>query len=924
MVAFSRPTLKRYFGKIGKHRPGFGCLVRFRLAFTLVVSMFGSVCAYCADHEQIEFDIEPQNLATALIKFSGQSNFVFVAPTRLTEGKTSAFVKGLMAPIDALVILLNGSGLIGEINLQGVLIVKSDSQGTQQKGNDTLKNKRHSKSILTAILGFLTLGGMQSDPVAAQDASASEPALEEVIVTARKRSENLQDTPISITAFTANMLQDRQIEVGEQLTQVTPNLLFSAYAPSAGHNASSQIFIRGIGQTDFLPSADPGVGLYIDGVYIAHSVGANLDLLDLERVEILRGPQGTLFGRNTIGGAVVLHTKRPSDERSFYAKVKVGSDNRLELNAHLDAPISDTLRTKFSLSKRDRNGYVEQLQTGLDVGDDDTFGARAALEWDAADNFRVYFSADYTKEDENGSPAVFNSISGTGLFARFASFLAGCSLQTGPGPTAVGEGNDPNCANNQWQAGPYANNGTFPTNSELEGWGTNLTLDWDLGGVAIKSITAYREVDWQGSRDADNTPFTILHTINTDTQEQFSQELQLTGQSLGGRLNWLAGAYFFTEDAFDDYFVPIIFGTFNTGGRTENDTKALFAQGTYAFNDKFSLTAGLRWTKDTKGFTPYQFAITTYVFPVGAAEINADGLYVHPLTGELFPLNAPGTAAIVPPGTPFFDNDLKLTKTATDVTPMLTLSYNPSDNVMAYASYSEGFKSGGFNGRNVKPVPVLPNFEPEFAETIEFGLKAVLLDNRLRLNGAIFTTDYTDMHIVIRQDFSPTVFNAGDASIKGFELEWDFVPTNALHISGGIGYLDAKYDSLTVAAIANGVQVENDLPMVRDWSMNMGVSYEITLANGSITPRLDWSYQDDVFFNAINTQAIAQDGYHVLNAAIKWASGAGGWEAVLGVTNLTDELYRLAGNSSLEASASYAESYYARGREWFFSIQRQF
>ena len=180
------------------------------------------------------------------------------------------------------------------------------------------------------------------------------------------------------------------------------------------------------------------------------------------------------------------------------------------------------------------------------------------------------------------------------------------------------------------------------------------------------------------------------------------------------------------------------------------------------------------------------------------------------------------------------------------------------------------------------------------------------------------------MHIDIRQDFSPTVFNAGDSTIKGFELEVDYVPSSALHITGGVGYLDASYKSLTDAAIANGVKVGNDLPMVRDWSFNMGVSYEFGLASGTLTPRLDWSYQDDVFFNAINTDAIAQEGYHVLNGAIKWDSNNGDWVAVLGVTNLTDELYRLAGNSSLEASASYAESYYARGREWFFSVARQF
>ena len=916
------PTFTNYPGKAGPSRDRFAHLNRIGFEHMLIALVFCSASVFCADQEKMQFDIKPQNLSNALIKFSEQSNFVFVAPSNFTEGKTSVLVRGFMAPSDALGILLDGSGLSGEISDEGFLIVKRISLNTQRDEGNITNQKSQKMSLISAEVDVSTMDDAQPDPVSGQDDSVTAVTLEEMIVTARKRTENLQDTPISITAFTAKMLDDRQIETAEHLTRVTPNMLFSSYAPSAGHNASSQIFIRGIGQTDFLPSADPGVGLYMDGVYVAPSVGANVDLLDLERIEVLRGPQGTLFGRNTIGGAVVLHSRRPASEYGFNAKVKVGTDNRLELSVHADMPVSDNLRTKISLSKRNRDGYVKQLQTGLDVGDDNTFGARFALEWDASENFRVYFSADYTREDENGAPAVFNSISTTGLFARVASLIAGCG--NGPPPGAVPENNDPNCANNQWQAGPYANNGTFPTNSELDSWSTNLTLDWDLGRVAFKSITAYREIDWQGSRDADNTPFTILHTTNTDTEEQFSQELQLTGQSFADRMHWLVGAYYFKEKAFDDYFVPISFGTFNTGGTTENDAKALFAQTTFDVNDKFSLTGGLRWTEDTKGFTPYQFAVTSYAFPVGPAEINEDGMYVHPLTGETFPLNADGTAAVVPAGTPFFDNSLKLTKTATNVTPMLTLAYKPVENVMAYVSYSEGFKSGGYNGRNVKPIPVLPNFEPEFADTIEFGMKTVLMDNRLRLNGAIFSTDYTDMHIVIRQDFSPTVFNAGDATIKGFELEMDFVPTTALHISGGIGYLDASYKSLTEAAIANGVEVDNDLPMVRDWSLNMGISYEYAFGNGTLTPRLDWSYQDDIFFNAINTQAIAQEGYHLLNVAVKWVCREGDWKTVFGVTNLAGELYRLAGNSALEASASYAESYYARGREWFFSIQHQY
>ena len=226
--------------------------------------------------------------------------------------------------------------------------------------------------------------------------------IEEVVVTARKREENLQDTPLSVAAFTANEMKVRQIHSSDQLSQITPNLSFSSQAPSSGSNASSQIFIRGIGQTEFLPSTDPGVGLYIDGVYMARSVGGTLDFADLERIEVLRGPQGTLFGRNTIGGAIDIHTRKPSEEFGGEVEIKVGSDNQLELMADINLPISENLLTKISVGKRDRDGYVKRLVDGDDLGDDNTVGARAAVLWTPSDDVRLFWTADYNKEDENG------------------------------------------------------------------------------------------------------------------------------------------------------------------------------------------------------------------------------------------------------------------------------------------------------------------------------------------------------------------------------------------------------------------------------------------------------------------------------------------------------------------------------------------
>lgn len=368
--------------------------------------------------------------------------------------------------------------------------------------------------------------------------------LEEVMVTARKRAESLQDTPISVAAFTADSLNDRQIGSADQLTQVTPNLSFSSHAPSAGNNASSQIFIRGIGQTEFLPTTDPGVGLYIDDVYMARSVGATIDFVDLEQIEILRGPQGTLFGRNTIGGAINITTRKPGEEFGGSVDLKVGSDNRQEARITVDMPVNESLLTTVSLGSRKRDGYVERILTGDELGDDESLGGRFAALWTPTDNSSYYLTTDYVKENEGGSPIVFNGL-GISQPPNLFAFLANNGILSVPLGTpscaTLDASLQDRCTSGDWDAGQEKSFGTFPVKSYFETWGTSLTASWDLEWMSIKSITAYRDMEWTGSRDADSTPLQILHTRNDDTQEQFSQELQFSGVAMDDKLNWLAG-----------------------------------------------------------------------------------------------------------------------------------------------------------------------------------------------------------------------------------------------------------------------------------------------------------------------------------------------------------------------------------------------
>ena len=296
--------------------------------------------------------------------------------------------------------------------------------------------------VLTASVVGLT--GIAAAQTAAQVSATSGGTLGEVIVTARKFEENLQDTPIAVTAFTGTELEERQIFKTDRLDEVVPNLQFANNAPLAGNNSSSQVFIRGIGQTDPTSTVDPGVGLYIDDVYMGSSVGANMELRDISSVQVLRGPQGTLFGRNTIGGAIVMTTKDPGDEFGGTVRLGGGSDSLIDAFGAVDVPFSDTFKSRFTAGLRKQDGYVTRTD-GEDLGDTNTYTVTAKLIWRPSEAFEGKFLADYTNSDENGSPLVFAPITKTAAFPRVASLDAGCpglvrGLVPPPGlPDAAGQ-----------------------------------------------------------------------------------------------------------------------------------------------------------------------------------------------------------------------------------------------------------------------------------------------------------------------------------------------------------------------------------------------------------------------------------------------------------------------------------------------------
>ncbi|WP_417320681.1 TonB-dependent receptor [Emcibacter sp.] len=786
--------------------------------------------------------------------------------------------------------------------------------------------RKYIRSVYSGVaFGALALTIMPQAGAAQEQQSAGEMILEEITVTARKREENLQDTPISITAFSAGGLEARGISDISQIGEFTPNLVFDNTAAIAATSSAAAIYIRGVGQIDWALPTDPGVGLYVDGVYIARSVGGVMDLLDVERVEVLKGPQGTLFGRNTIGGAMSITTKKPHEELEGYAEATIGSYDRTDLRFGINVPLSETFFANFAGSRKKRNGYVKNLLPGgPDLGDEDAWAGRAAFRWLASDNLEINLAIDGTREREAPAANVLIGVDEGQFFPMVTNNVI--PLRTDyhglPVPSAVCSDmsnparlSDTSCWNAQWIAGPFETYSQHTTQNEfvnniigrpmepkaeLDLWGVSLDVDYDINeSITLKSITAYREVEGYWARDVDHSPLLILQTVNEFTQEQFTQEFQVLGNSMEGKLNWIVGLYYFNETGNHIDVIEIPGAVFDSGGSIDNTSKAVFGQATYDFTNKLSLTLGARYTDEDKKFDPDSTVAQDngLGYPVGTAVLPITG--VGEQKAEVFDIHA-------------------------------NLAYRWTEELMTYASYSEGYKGGTFTQRVFPPRDDIPLADPETVKAYELGFKSTWADNRVRLNGAFFLTDYTDMQVNVTErspggtdaDIGIITRNAAAAEIKGAELELIAVPDEHWIIEAGLGYLDAKYTDLTQPAIDAGLTLDHMFVNTPEWSINVGVAYTINLTDDwSVTPRLDYAFTSKIANDAKNTPELIQDKLHLLNAVIMFADAEDKWNVNVGVRNLTDETYLVAGDNSTDG---VIEGVYARPREWYLSVKRKF
>ena len=428
--------------------------------------------------------------------------------------------------------------------------------------------------------------------VAADDPDRENPgarSIDEIVVTSRRREENLQQVPISITAMSGTELEARQLYAMDQLGAVVPNLQFDKAAPSSGSSSVGQIFIRGIGQADYTPVTDPGVAMYVDGIYIGRSPGNVLDLVDIERVEVLRGPQGTLFGRNSIGGAIKVHSRLPSfTDAAGRIELRLGNDDLQALTFRGNLPVTESLATGVAISHLQRDGYVERQFDGIRTGDRDRWSARGAVRWEPTDAIAASLVVDYTIIDENGAPVVSGGVNDRQPFATFGNaVLESCGAvvinpsfdgtpQGGPPtfpPPGAATGSVPGCYGADSRSGPFVSEGTFPVASELDSGGAALTIDWTINERwLLRSTTGYREMEMLSSRDGDNTPANIFATRDDYEHEQFSQEMQLQFASNERGLSAVLGLFYYDESGFNLVDVTVPTGAIQSGGFYDNQS----------------------------------------------------------------------------------------------------------------------------------------------------------------------------------------------------------------------------------------------------------------------------------------------------------------------------------------------------------------
>ncbi len=744
---------------------------------------------------------------------------------------------------------------------------------------------RWQRKLLLSAASLLALMALPALTLA-QSGSASEEEqqaaglLEEVIVTATRREEKIQEVPMSISAFTGAQLAELQADNLNSIQGAVPNLNL---VKGRGSNSSVNIFIRGVGQPDALQTFDPAVGLYLDDVYMSRIQGGLFKLYDIERIEVLRGPQGTLYGKNTPGGAIRLITRTPGQEFEAQAGVLVGNYDRFQAKAYMSGPVSDSFALGFSVLYDQRDGFVTDPSDGREYNDEDTIVTRLKGNWDVNDDVNVVFSADYTKEDV----ALTLGRAEAALVALNynATFTATTPVLLQPAPTG------------KWN---------FMTETDMgdlggqitENYGGNVTVGWDINDrTSFKSITAYRELQTEAYIDIDASVWSLGNVYVALDQSQFSQEFQLLGDN-GGNINWVTGLYYLHEKVpseqigwADDFLQYVGFPiTFMRTIADDLNTKsyAAFGQVDWQFAEQWSLGLGLRYTYEKKD---YFRTTSTFTNILG----NADPAYQ------------------------FDDSDHW-----SDWTPTITLDYAMNDSVRLYGRLANGFKSGGFNGRANLPADKSA-FDPESVWTGEIGAKTIMASGKFQANYALFISKYEDFQARVSVgeglDLSLPVLNAASLDLWGAEAEFVWVPVEAIQISSQIGYLHSKYGDGGFTG-ADGVQDEP--AFAPKLTARFAGMYSFFLSGGStINFNASASYRDSMWLSVENLDTLWESDYWVLDGFVSWVSQGGRWTVMAGIKNAGDTEYKVEGQE-FRSVGNIQTAYYGDPKTYTLALDYRF
>ena len=754
-----------------------------------------------------------------------------------------------------------------------------------------------SKQLMTACLAILATSQAQAQESTAPAANPSAGGLEEITVTARRREESMQSVPLSISAVSGAELQAAGITDVFQLGTKMPGLTI---VPGNGAGGSQPLFaIRGLSQQELTILADPSVTTYMGDIVYARAQGINSAMFDLGSVEVLKGPQGTLFGRNTTGGAIVIRPSRPVDYAEGYASLTMGNLGTRQFEAMANVPLGDRVQLRIAGVTREDDGFIRDIITARSVNYTNTDAVRVSLAAQPTDKLETLFVYNRFIEDDGGTGTFIYQVND----ARNAAG-AYTSTLCGAGPSFLGWGACAPMLAAQQERGPEKVQSGAPVFTKIGTWDLSNTTSYAINdSLTVKNILGYRSINSHNYEDTDGTPWPVLSIERIDSFTQWSEELQVLGSS--ERLDWIVGAYWFNEegsnqgismtaqrepapgntDAFGFEPRPRAFPSWsNTWVEGDNTSKALFAQGTWRFTDAWSMTAGARYTMDEKGAvirnqTGNQTGPTTCRFT-----IDADG---NPATPETRPAVA--------------DCALSLTEDFSEPTWNVSLEYKPSGDSLVYLAHRHGYRSGGFGARASTEAGLRRTFEPETVDDIELGAKAdweISGRKALRTNLALFYSDYKDIQRLLTDPSTVPVTtvttNAGKATIEGAEFEASWWLTDSLEFSAWYTYTKAEFTEFT-APDGRDLSI---FPFARAPENMASASLDYTLPISSSVGRVsvgaNYWYTDDYSSNDDFHPTAMVEGYSLVNLRADW-TGIFGSKVDVGayVRNALDEEYTL-------------------------------